>query len=195
MSESLTYKQKDALKELLSRKEEDSSQFTQKQLDSLNALSERHPELKPIDFSEYYEGDTYKKLKKKTWWDSVIDIYNKPSQLVPLVSTAIDIKELTDITALAKKFENLENTKSKTGLEPFELMEEEEIVKLLDWVRENQPRDKTFGAQVIDMLASQPAFWGEVALSGGAVTAVKKGLTATLKAGFKESLEKNLKRN
>ena len=130
MSESLTYKQKDALKELLSRKEEDSSQFTQKQLDSLNALSERHPELKPIDFSEYYEGDTYKKLKKKTWWDSVIDIYNKPSQLVPLVSTAIDIKELTDITALAKKFENLENTKSKTGLEPFELMEEEEIVKL-----------------------------------------------------------------
>ncbi len=118
------------------------------------------------------------------WKDKIINVHNDPTQLVPFLSSAMDIGELTKTLVAANKLRN--GTAS-----------EEELLMLKDFI-DKQNQDTTFGYKVLDVVSQIPTFAGELYLTGGTATvgrkAMKEGLEYLLTKGGKELVEKQLKK-
>lgn len=113
----------------------------------------RHPELK--------EG-------KLDVFDKLADIADRPTQLIPFVSSAVDFRDLSEILLSARRLEN-------------GTADEDDLRSLEYFVRRSE-QDKTFGFKVVDVLSGLPAFMGELAATSGVFSV---GKATTFKAGAK----------
>ena len=121
---------------------------------------------------------------KKDISDKLKDIKERPSQLVPFLSGAV---ELADIVKVAESAHRLENNTAT-----------EDDLKMLKAFRDKNSEDATFGYKVLDVISNLPAFAGELLATSGIYTAGKKatlkGTERVIKSLLSESGEELLKK-
>lgn len=100
---------------------------------------------------------------KKDVYDKVKDIKERPSQLIPFLSGAVELKDIIKIADAAHRLEK--NTAT------------EEDLMLLKAFRDKNSEDTTFGYKVLDVISNLPAFAGELLATSGLYTAGKKVTT------------------
>lgn len=121
-----------------------------------------------------------------TFMDRIQEIKDRPGQLAPFLSGAIETSEMMELIDAVHRLDD-------------DIASNADVLLLLKYV-DNAERDTTFWYKVMDVVAQLPAFAGELLLTGGIYTAAKKatikGSTALLKnmlkKGTKELLKKKL---
>jgi len=107
------------------------------------------------------------KLPERTWLEKVKELRKKPAQLVPFVSSGVEIVTLSKLLMTAKDLED--------GKE----VSLEDLQALKAYV-EKATLDTSWGYEVADVIAQLVPFAGEFILTGGIFSV---GKTATVKAG------------
>ena len=126
------------------------------------------------------------KLPKLDWWDKVIDVKDRPGQLVPFVAGAEDTLKFANILVAANKLKDGDPT-----VEDLELLQE---------YVDMSSRDTTFAYKVLDVISYAPSFAGELYLTSGfgtgaravTVKTAKEVLENLLTKGGKELLESQM---
>ena len=117
-------------------------------------------DVSPVEQPEPDEGPLEEeKLGKRTAWDVLTGI--DFAERAPIIGSGVEIQEVGGILAAARRVEAGRGS-----------ARDERI--LHEWAAEQQ-RGMTFGAQVADLVLDLPKYAAEIFVSGGTVTAGKKG--------------------
>lgn len=93
----------------------------------------------------------------KTFLDEIKEVPNDPYKLVPFLSSVRELPQTVDLYRAAK---NLDNNKGETR------EEKRQLLLLQRYVEENE-RESTLGAKVVDILTNLPSFAGELVATSG----------------------------
>lgn len=99
---------------------------------------------------------------------------------LPFVGAIPSIKDAVSLYGAAKRLESGENT----PVDDY----------ILAKFKAESERDSTFGAKVMDILTEIPAFAGELAITGGIFTGVKKATQKAITEGLETTVEKTARR-
>jgi len=121
---------------------------------------------------------------KKGFMDVMRDAWEDPAKYAPITGSYYEGEELWKIFTAAKKLENANGD--------MKALSDNEIELLYDFVLDNET-ERDFGGKVAEVLVNMPSFWGEILVTGGALTAGKWVTKKIITKGLKEGLEKQIK--
>lgn len=107
-------------------------------------------------------------LPKETWKESAQRNLKNAGQFIPFASSAIDYFKLSTANNAAQ------------AIMEGKPVSEKELEQLYEFVYKSSV-DKSFGANVVDILAKMPSYAGEIAATGGIYKGVQAGTTSALK--------------
>lgn len=107
-------------------------------------------------------------LPKETWKESAQRNVKDWGQFIPFASSAIDYFKLSTANNAAQ------------AIMEGKPVSEKELEQLYEFVYKSSV-DKSFGANVVDILAKMPSYAGEIAATGGIYKGVQAGTTSALK--------------
>ena len=164
-----------------------------KVLDLVKAYPESYSQIRSMVKEGIYDLETITEVAsqlKKTdepkealnFFDKIKEFKHIPNalELIPFVSGAKQIQEMTELVGAARALENDTITPEQTKL-------------LQDYI-EFSERDKTFGFKVAEVVAAMPAFMGEIALTGGIASAGRKAAGETAEQLLRKVLTDSAKK-
>ena len=111
----------------------------------------------------------------------------KSGSFLPFVKGMVDFDRAVKVGNAAKRFKN----DSYNLKDAFDVAQQEEDIKILkDYINKSN-KDKTFGAQVTEVLVSLPGFAAELYLTRGLANVVKKGTEKAVVSGVIKASGKN----